>query len=206
MYSVINRFQQAIIGAISSQDVADYEWLLQNIARASAASYQEKYRKFWGMNNAAGLSSGFQAAYFGALSTGITQSPTISSLCQTLYNASTQRGGKKTHQFSFATKLLHMIDPRLPIYSSEIARFYLFQRPSGPPQQRITSLIAFHNFLINEYARVISSGQLTGAIVAFQQQLKPQRHTDEKILDWLIWALVRLVDDGALLNGQIAYV
>jgi hypothetical protein len=31
-------------------------------------------------------------------------------------------------------------------------------------------------------------------------------HSDEKIVDWLIWALVGLADGGALLKEQISYV
>jgi hypothetical protein len=95
----------------------------------------------------------------------------------------------------------------LPIYDSLVARFFLFEAPSSdrPVEERITKLTAFHDFLGTEYARVIKGGQLASAIAAFRQRFNPQQHTDEKIIDWLIWTLVSLADRGALLKSQIVY-
>ena len=155
--------------------------------------------------NVAQLSSGFYATYFEFL-----KAPTalaLADLCQALYDSSARRDGKQTLQFSFATKLLHTLSPLLPIYDSLVARFFLFKAPprNRAAPERISKLTAFHGFLVTEYARVIDSGQLATAIEAFRQRFDPKEHTDEKILDWLIWKLVALADEGALLNGQIAY-
>jgi hypothetical protein len=46
---------------------------------------------------------------------------------------------------------------------------------------------------------------LATAIAEFRQRFNPQQHTDEKIIDWLVWKFVALADKGALLNGQIVY-
>ena len=73
-------------------------------------------------------------------------------------------------------------------------------------QQKTNRLIGFYNFLSAEYARVINGNLLSNAITAFRQRFQPQRHSDVKIVDWLIWALVGLADDGALLNGRIVFV
>jgi hypothetical protein len=72
-------------------------------------------------------------------------------------------------------------------------------------QQRIAGFVTFHNFLIQEYARVLQNGLLASAIQEFHLQLTPQHFTDEKIVDSLIWAFVKLLHKGALLNGQIVY-
>jgi hypothetical protein len=207
MYSTVTKYQQTIIGSISQQDVNEYEWLLNNVRQASTVSYQQKYRNFWVMNRAR-LRSGFYATYFGALNAARTQGPMLSNLCQSLYQSSTRSNGQQSLQFSFATKLLHVASPQLPIYDSHVVRFYLFQEPDTKQslQARINSLIAFHDFLIKEYARVINSGQLASAIAAFRQRFSPQHHTDEKIIDWLIWGFVGVADGGALLNSRIAYV
>ncbi len=206
MYSVITTYQQAIIGSISSQDTNEYEWLRQNVAQANNASYQRRYRKFWVMR---GVSRNFYVSYFAALSAAINQPPTIGSLCQILSVSSTRSNGTQTIQFSFATKLLHMVQPQLPIYDTRVCRFYLFQQQPPTkmsPQQKTNRLINFYNFLIAEYARVINGNMLSTAIAAFRQQTNnPQLHTDVKVVDWLIWGFVGLADTGALLNGQVAY-
>lgn len=204
MYSVISTFQQTILSSTTSEEVSEYDWLRQNLGQAHTTAYQQRFRGFWAMNRAQ-LSSGFYATYFEFLKT--RKPPTLESLCRELYDSSARRNGTRALQFSFATKLLHTLDPTLPIYDSKVARFFLFEAPSSdrPAPERIGRLTAFHDFLRAEYARVINRRQLATAIDAFRQRFKPQQHTDEKILDWLIWKFVNLADDGALLNGQIVY-
>jgi hypothetical protein len=206
MYSVIATFQQQIIGSISPSYVAEYEWLCQNVGQSNTASYQRRYRMFWVMR---GVSDNFYTSYFAALSAATSQPPTLNGLCEELALSSTRKNGTQTVQFSFATKLLHMVQPQFPIYDSRVCRFYLFQQQVPTkltPRQKMSRLIPFHNFLIAEYARVISSGQLAPAIAAFRQHFNAQKHSDEKIVDWLIWALVGLADGRALLDGLIGYV
>jgi hypothetical protein len=87
-----------------------------------------------------------------------------------------------------------------------VARFYLFKAPtSGTVKERTEKLTAFHNFLVADYARVINSGLLAPAIAAFRERFKPRHHTDEKIIDCLVWVLVGLAEDGAVLDGRIVY-
>jgi hypothetical protein len=149
--------------------------------------------------NPAQLGSGYYQTYFNLLNT-TKPLPTLRSVCQILLPHSTRLNGTQTLQFSFATKLRHMLKPQLPIYDVRLSRLFLFQAPSTqwPLRQRIKGLIVFHNFLIREYARVIGSGQLTSAIDAFRQQFNPQLHGNVKIIDWLIWKFVELADSGQI--------
>jgi hypothetical protein len=155
------------------------------------------YKKFWQMNLAQ-MGSTFHQKYFNALNT--TKPLTLRGLCKMLYPYSKRRKGTPTLQFSFPTKLRHMIKPQLPIYDKKVVRFFLFQEPSTklPWEQRLNGYIVFHNFLIREYRRVIGCGQLATAIAAFHQQFHPQQHTEEKIIDWLILTFVELADKGQI--------
>lgn len=72
-------------------------------------------------------------------------------------------------------------------------------------QQRINGLVDFHGFLAQEYARVLKGWLLVSAIQEFRLRLKPQRFTDEKIPDSLIWAFVALLRKRALPKRQIVY-
>lgn len=203
MYCVINQFSQIVVDRIPLGFVTEYEWLLDNVGQASTSDYQRKYRNYWGMNSAQ-LGPAFYLAYFDALNGASRVSPTLSDVVRALYDASTRRDGRRTLQFSFATKLLHMTNPQLPIYDSLVAAFYFFQ-PSPSLEQRLGSLVAFHNFLIQEYARVLKGGHLKVAIQAFRDQLRPRRFTDERIIDSLIWQFVNLLGKGALLKNDIIY-
>ena len=206
MYSLINQFAETVVGAIPPNHVADYEWLLQNTAHLTTSDYQRKYRLYWAMN-VAQLSPPFYSAYFGALDAALKQTTTLSDVTRILYDASARRDGRQSLQFSFATKLLHMANPVLPICDSQIAGFYFFQETTTSLnlQQRINGFVAFHDFLVQEYARVLESGLLAEAIQEYRRQLNPQHVTDEKIVDSLIWAFVGLLRKGALPKGQVAY-
>jgi hypothetical protein len=43
------------------------------------------------------------------------------------------------------------------------------------------------------------------AIQAFRQQFAPRYFTDERVIDLLIWAYVKLLKSGALTTRQIIY-
>lgn len=206
MCDLINHFAKTVVDTIPPEHVTDYEWLLQNVGQASTPDYQKRYRRFWPMN-ATRLSPAFYATYFGTLGAAMSQPPTLKSVAQTLHAASARQNGQKSLQFSFATKLLHMTNQRSPIYDSQVAAFYFFQEPSTEVglQQQINRLVDFHHFLAQEYARVLKGGLLASAIQEFRLRLKPQRFTEEKVVDSLVWAFVALLRKGALPNGQIVY-
>jgi hypothetical protein len=211
MYDLINYYAGTVVGTIPSDHITEYEWLVQNPSKATQPDYQNRYRRFWAMN-AARLSPTFYAAYFGALNATTTQSTTLGSLAQTLHAASTNSKGRQSLQFSFATKLLHITNPYLPIYDSQVAAFYFFQEPDikdpkNPQdlQRRINAFVTFHDFLKQEYARVLQNNLLATAIQEFRVRFNPQHFTDEKVVDSLIWAFVGLLWKGALRKARIVY-
>jgi hypothetical protein len=210
MYSLINRFAQTVVSTIPPDHVTEYEWFLQNVGQATMPDYKKRYRRYWSMN-AARLSPSFHISYFGVLNAALTQTPTLSSIAQTLHAASINSKGRQSLQFSFATKLLHMTNPQLPIYSSEVTAFYFFVEPEinrkdpNDLQRRISALITFHDFLKQEYARVLQNKLLAASIQEFRLRLKPKLFTDEKIVDSLIWAFVAFLWNSALPSRQITY-
>jgi hypothetical protein len=211
MYDLINQYAQTVVGTIPREHVTDYEWLIQNVGQANTSGYQNRYRRFWAMNPAR-LSPAFYLAYFGAMSAATKQTPTLGALAPNLHAASTNSKGRQSLQFSFTTKLLHMTNQHLPIYDSQVAAFYFFQEPDikNPKdpedlKRRIGVFTSFHDFLRQEYARVLQNNLLAPAIQEFRLRLNPKHFTDEKIVDSLIWAFVGLLRKGALQKGQIAY-
>jgi hypothetical protein len=206
MYCLINQYAETILGTILPAHVRDYDWLTQNIDDVRTSDYQRRYRSFWAMNPAR-LSPDFYATYFTALDEARSQAPTLETLSRKLSDASARRDGTTSFQFSFATKLLHMANPRLPIYDSKIVRFYFFggAKTTLPLDDRIGCLVGFHGFLVQEYARVLNAGLLKTAIHAFRQQLNPQHFTDEKCIDSLLWAFVTLLEEGGVSRNQIVY-
>lgn len=188
-YEEINDNIEQILQSISPIHIINYEWLVQNIHRVATADYQRRYKNFWRLNGA-GLSQNYCLVYFQHLQAGLNNNiPQLNTLVNQLYQIPI-RQNRQALQFSFCTKLCHMLNRQLPIYDSNIRDFYNFTVPNRnlPIQQRIAQFLEFHQYLVNEYNWVIQEGLLTAAIQAFQQHFNPQYFTDIKIIDSLIWA------------------
>jgi hypothetical protein len=169
------------------------------MAQVGTSDYQRIYRKHWTMNQSQ-LSPDFYTTYFSVLDGAVKTAPTLEKVIQTLYSASVRRNGQKSIQFSFATKLLHMVDQHLPIYDSQVAEFYFFQVPTGESEERLAKLTRFYEFLKAEYARVLKDGLLDKSIQEVRHSFPNSKLTDEKIIDSLIWAFINLLH-----KGQITY-
>lgn len=187
-YDRINSNIQDILDSISNEHVWLYDWLVQNFNRVGEDEYQKRYKTFWRLNGA-GLSRGFCDHYFHYLLTAGDTVPRLDELALELYQVPI-RPNKYALQFSFCTKLCHMLDRNMPIYDSNIRDFYDFKVPSYylPVQLRIENLVEFHRYLVHEYQRVLHEGILDDAILAFLERFNPEHFTDIKVIDSLIWA------------------
>lgn len=207
MYHLINSHIDQILQSIGQDHVTDYDFLIQNIDQLQTPPYQSAYKNYWRLN-AARLSEGFCGVYFDLLQVGLRGGmPQIGDLVKQLYETQTHQDGRKSLQFSFCSKLCHMIDRQIPIYDSRIRGFYFFTEPDRKLslQQRVNRFVDFHAFLIDEYRRVLSEGLLARSIEAFRQRFRPKHFTDVKVIDSLIWAFTNLSESGGLVYRIIVY-
>lgn len=205
MYHIINEYADSIVSSISSGHVYDYDWLLTNINHIGDSDYRRKYKVFWRLNTAR-LSDSFCEHYFELLEEALSSNLNIKEVTERLYRKQTHNG-RKSLQFSFASKLLHMADPKLPIYDSMISAFYFYNEPkrTKAAKERITELAGFHAFLTDEYGRIISDGLLSPAIKQFRKKLQPKTFTDQKVVDSLLWAFVSMQKDNGLGTKKMLY-
>lgn len=207
MYNLINVHIQPIMDIIQQDcgHVTEYDWLIQNLNQCATQLYQDKYKDFWRLN-VARLSENYRNVYFKALQGARGNPPDVGNLAQQLYGTPTRKNEQQSLQFSFATKLVHMVAPTTPIYDSFVAAFYFFKEPaSSSLEQRVAALAAFHTFLSQEYNRILANNLLAESIQAFRQQFNPQQFTNEKVIDSLLWAYVKLMRNGGATNGTIIY-
>lgn len=187
-YDEINASIAVILQSVNPMHVTEYDWLVQNLHHVAEADYQRRYKNYWRLNGA-GLSQQFCEIYFQRLQDANNNVPQLGILVNQLYEIPI-RPNKHALQFSFCTKLCHMLNRRLPIYDSKIRAFYNFRAPSYTLsiQQRIERFVDFHQHLVTEYNRVLHDGLLGESIQAFRQFFHPQHFTDIKVIDSLIWA------------------
>ncbi len=212
MYRVIEKYPSAVVSKITGSYVTEYEWLLDNPDKVLGDEYQRIYRNFWAMN-AAFPTPAFCSTYFSMLDNALNNPqnpPTLTHVVKTLYPLTervTKRGKREPFPpFSFATKLLHMTNTALPVYDKWVVGFYFLRKPTvtkrgGGVDGQIADYIKLHDFLIEEYARILQKGLLSKAIQEFETR-KSRRFSKEKIIDSLIWAFG---GNGLLQTKEVIY-
>lgn len=206
MYDLINEHVQVVLDGLPDGHVPGYDFLSTNVAHAAEEEYQHAYKQYWRMHRFITNPAYFDT-YFHELQNAQANIPTVSVLAQRLYLTPIRPNGPQSLQFSFAAKLLNVVDGRIPIYDSRVAAFYFFQEDDGavPLPVRIHALTDFHSFLSKEYRRVLGERLLQHSIEQFRHQLNPAHFTDEKIIDSLIWSFAGILLGGGLPARQIIY-
>jgi hypothetical protein len=210
MYRSLNLNIEALIDKIAEiDDVTAYVQLRSQLAEGVAsvsAMYQKRYRHYWRMN-AARLSESFYSRYFALLSECIASDEVdVETVARDLSQIEIR--GRQSLQFSFATKLAHMVNPHLPVYDSFVAAFYFYEGSLAGSllEDRLRTHLAFYEFLRTEYARVLGCGLLGASIQRFRTRFpSADGICDERVIDWLVWSWVSLMRSGAQRRGECLY-
>ncbi len=205
MYEIINRNMDLILRNVDEElDIRVCLRLLNRIRSVDVtrdSGFQNDYCRYWRLFGA-GLGQDFRGAYFELMQRS-RRNPLLSigELIRILYEVPVNSSGKKALQFSFASKLLHTLDPHRPIYDSMIATFYCFRVPNPTKsfESRLQDFLNFYEFLTDEYKKVLATQVLTQPITRFRDQFSvSDDYTDEKIIDTLIWRTMDLQKKRAL--------
>ena len=210
MYSALNHHIGPLLTSIANAGGLDqYKYLIDAFRRTDTTKdeqFQRVYRSYWQMG-AARLSDGFCNAYFGLLEELKAFDRTdVDSVAIRLFNvASNSKGERKLH-FSFSTKMVHMLQPDMPVYDSLIAQFYFLAEEGSTFDERLRNRLDSYRFLVNEYRRVLNEGLLAPSITAFRARFTmAATFTDTKIVDTLIWRFAAMLSGGALKSGLVKY-
>lgn len=205
MYEIINRNIDRILDNVDEDlDIRIYLTLLnrfRNVDVTRDTEFQNKYCRYWSLFGA-GLSQNFRAEYFKLMERLKRRPlPSIGEVTRILYEVPSNSSGRKALQFSFASKLLHTLDPHRPIYDSHVATFYRFSVPNPTKsfEDRLQGFLGFYDFLMVEYKKVLTTQVLMQPIARFRHQFSvSDEYTDEKIVDTLIWRAMDLRKKGVL--------
>lgn len=210
MYRLINDNVHAIMNYLMTTEnnhVTDYLFLINHLEPMNEV-YQRKYRRFWRFR---GMSAQMIHAYFNIFNNCLIAQtpPDIHNINSHLYAVRLD--------FSFATKMAHMIESILPIYDNNIATFYFFKEPSKRPNEnkaefatrKLDRLNTFYDFLRNEYSRIIRDGLLEASVHEFRQRYvnipEIETFSETKIIDTFIWSYVNWLNNGALEQHEFKY-
>jgi hypothetical protein len=211
MYRLINEHIGVILDAIDFEpDVHRYVQLMEQLPNVNVAeddNFQSLFRRYWQLNPAR-LSEQFLRFYFDLLER-LKRNPDVSleAVARQLYQIPTQ-GIRQTLQFSFSSKLIHMLRPNEPVYDSTVEAFFFLPKGSTrePLDQKLERLLSSVAFLQREYCRILQMGLLNQAIADFRMRYDlNQVITDEKTIDTLIWQFVKVLRSGAVRDQLVTY-
>lgn len=211
MYRYINENAILICGDTElPRAVTLYKTLMTRVGLVDVtidAEFRRACENFWRIT-AARVGPGWRHNYFRVLEAQKkTRTLDVAEITRALAVTPRNKTGTKALDFSFASKLLHMVDPNAPIYDDLIAGFYFFNTPTGPRvNARLTRLCDFYEFLRHEYRRVELQGLLDVAVRQFREtHAVASGFTYVKLIDFLLWTYVRLLRGGSQREGELLF-
>jgi hypothetical protein len=211
MYSLINKNIETLLDGISNNEhVQPYVYISRAFKKDEnrTREFKSTYRKFYQLN-AARLSEEFCEKYFSLLDE--CKSKSITSVEYVINNLYEVPGNaKEVHaiHFSFATKLVHTVNPNLPIYDSMVSTFYFAPevKYSWKKEQKIQACLRTYEFLQDEYKRITDENLLSESIEKFRMRFNiGSEYSDCKVIDTLLWRCTVWLKSGAVCNHQIQY-
>jgi len=196
VYQCINKNIDNLLDEIGHEHVKDYEFLLNELSSINVAkdiNYQTKYRTFWVMRYIS-PDSDFNTKYFEFLENNKNKkSVTLDEVCTHFNGVTTDKAGKySSFQFSFISKLMHMINGTFPIYDSKVRDFYFIPISSDNNfEKKRKNANGLIYYLIQEQKKAIACKEIKSAMNKFKNRFSPHNFSDEKILDSLIWGYVK---------------
>src|SRR5471030_2510640 len=153
MYDLISRNFAQLLRTIDRADIDQYLWMIRELPNRDVTrdgEYQKEYCSYWRLNGA-GLGQGFRNQYFLLLEQAKHSPghPAVDWVARKLYEHPVNSTEKKALQFSFASKLVHMINTRLPVYDRMVETFYFLPRSyTGKPENKLENLLVSYWFLV----------------------------------------------------------
>lgn len=209
MYSLLNQNVKELLAFIDfNKDIEPYLLLRQAIERVDVSideSFKRLYSDFWRMSGVF-VGEEFRCAYFDYMQAcKFSGTPEVEAAAEHLFRIPTRDDGSHSLQFSFATKLVHMLNPEKPIYDSFIADIYFMPSPSAGING-LRELVLSYRFLVAEYARVATVGILKPAIQALRGRFSlDATFTETKAIDTLLWGFGKFLRSGAVRSGVVVY-
>jgi len=209
MYDIINCHKEYIVDRLGQKTDENKKSALEiysdlkNCLKAQNikgnADFKKTYVKFFGMGQSRLIPS-YYDCYFSLLDENKGK-PEVSlpDILRSLRPVSKTSKGRQSLQFSFATKLVHMINDEEPIYDSRIKFFYnITEPPSGIEfAGRIATYLDIQKSITSEYHRIVRDKLMEPSIRYFRRKyLDRGDHSDIKVIDWIIWQFVSLVNGG----------
>jgi len=156
--------------------------------------FQKTYKTFYVMN-ATGLTDKYFKKYFKLLNTRKFNSQDKLSDFLIKLDGIPTRTSNNSMQLAFATKALHTINNKLPIYDKHIANFFQLAQIPNDTKNNLSDRIIFrqsiYNELVDKFNCLLSGKEIADLIKEAQDFFADIKDineiSDTKMLDFIIW-------------------
>jgi hypothetical protein len=195
--------QNEIINAIESKSVQLYSKLCEMLKNSDIkrnVEFQKIYRYFYILNRG-GLTEEFIQHYFVRLQEAKENIPTLESLIRDFYTYDRQNN-KPSVQFSFSTKLLHMVDHNYPIYDNLVEKVFgyksLYVQYKMTFDDKVLECTKRIKYIQSVYYELISSNQIESILEAFDRKFFGNDLGVMKKVDFVVWTYGRLLQNNTI--------
>ena len=188
----VDEKQEEILSNLDFESIAVYSFIKNEYAHGNIQGnlvFQFVFRSFYRLDNA-GLADEMKNRFFELLAEKQTN---LGIILSDLYEIPRKKGDKSM-QFSFATKLLHTIDNRKPIYDTEIGSLTFSKPKRSDKNTEIQDYIELYNNLEKLDAELLKNDKIQTVISKFRLKFRVdnEKISDIKALDFILWSLGKI--------------
>ena len=182
---LISKNQATILAKLDIHMMETYFWLMRNLHTRNVSEDLEYRRKFGGYYRMRFVSQEYRDTFFSVFEEYKDDpDPSFTRISELLY----QVDGK--HEFSFISKMLHTIDPRRPIYDSQVdAALGIHRTYQTDFQKKLHQDEEILRYISVQYTQLVEAPEIQEVIASFDKLLMGRKMTIEKKLDFILWAL-----------------
>lgn len=185
LVKLIIQRKEDILSKFDDKMMGTYCWLQEELYLRDVATDKEYRRKFSGYYKMRFVSQEYRDAFFNVFEKMKNEvEASFRDISYYLYDVD------QKHEFSFISKMLHTIDPHKPIFDSQVCEVLHLHRTyqsslAGKVRQDEDSL----THIVKAYAEMSASKEVRKMLAQMDDFTPGYRMTDEKKLDFILWAL-----------------
>lgn len=174
----------AILEKISTSMLEKYCWLEENLNKydlSTSAEYQRRFAHYYRMRF---VSKEYRRAFFNLFQQIKSNSDvSFEEVARKLYSVD------EKHEFSFITKMLHTIDTSRPIFDSQVNAALNLRTYQPDFEKRLKKDCLILNQISEHYQVIMKAPEVQKILSELDSRTYPRKISDEKKIDFLLWAL-----------------
>lgn len=181
----IIQHKDQILKKLDKETLLKYCWIQTHVQKCNVATDVEFQRKFSGYYRMRFVPAEYRKRFFELFEQIKSVGASFEETSRMLYKVSNR------HEFSFITKMLHTINPTLPIYDSQVHASLELRRDRFLPDlgKQIAQDVKVLRTISLHYKRLMETPAVQELSSKIDKRVFPYAISEEKKVDFILWAL-----------------